>query len=190
MLGVSQIDELLVTVKQLSNQISALSLALSQGTSACKAAPAGGKTGSEFLVESLDHLDSGDPEWRNSGLKRAVAPTLPDARLIRRIIRQRQQRDRFFSGELFSDPVWDMLLDLAAATSEYRKVSVTSLCIASRVPPSTALRWIGLMTEQGLLLRIEDPLDRRRVFIALSEKAMNAIARYFESLGPDAKVLV
>lgn len=188
MLGLSRFDELIGLLKKLSSQILALTLALSQGASACAcdAAPAGGK----FDVESLDNLAFDDPEKRNSEPKRAVAPTLPDARLIRRIIRQRQQRERFFNSDLFSDPVWDMLLDLAAATAEYRKVSVTSLCIASRVPPSTALRWIGLMTEQGLLLRIEDPLDRRRVFIALSEKAMSAIGRYFESLGADAKVMV
>jgi DNA-binding MarR family transcriptional regulator len=190
MLGLSRFDELIGLLKKLSVQISTLSLALSQGaiasTGACDAAPAGGK----FPVESANHLAFDDPEKRNSGLKRAATSTLPDARLIRRIIRQRQQRERFFNSELFSDPVWDMLLDLAAATVEYRKVSVTSLCIASRVPPSTALRWIGLMTEQGLLLRIEDPLDRRRVFIALSETAMSAIARYFESLGAEARVMV
>jgi DNA-binding MarR family transcriptional regulator len=192
MLGLSRFDELIGLLKKLSVQISTLSLTLSQGAiastgaCACDAAPAGGK----FPVESANHLAFDDPEKRNNGLKRAATPTLPDARLIRRIIRQRQQRERFFNSELLSDPVWDMLLDLAAATAEYRKVSVTSLCIASRVPPSTALRWIGLMAEQGLVLRIEDPLDRRRVFIALSEKAMSDIARYFESLGADAKVMV
>ncbi len=60
-----------------------------------------------------------------------------------RIIRQRQLRARFFDGELFADPAWDMLLDLTAARVEARRVSVTSLCIASGVPPTTALRWIG-----------------------------------------------
>lgn len=110
--------------------------------------------------------------------------------MIRQIIRQRQMRDRFFDRELFGDPVWDMLLDLAAATSEGCRVSVTSVCIASRVPQSTALRWIGLMTARGLLRRVEDPDDRRRAFIALTDDAVSAMARYFESLGADARILV
>ncbi len=132
-----------------------------------KAAFAAGEDGSERLV-------------------RAARPALPDPRLVRRIIRQRQLRARFFDGELFADPAWDMLLDLTAARAEHTRVSVTSLCIASGVPPTTALRWIGQMTDVGLLQRIEDEADRRRAFIALTDKAADAMARYFAELGVGA----
>lgn len=123
-------------------------------------------------------------------LVRAIRPPLPDPRLIRRIIRQRQLRARFFDGELFADPAWDMLLDLTAARAEHVRVSVTSLCIASGVPPTTALRWIGQMTEVGLFERVEDEIDRRRAFIALTDKAADAMARYFAELGNRASRLV
>jgi hypothetical protein len=123
-------------------------------------------------------------------LVRAIRPPLPDPRLIRRIIRQRQLRARFFDGELFADPAWDMLLDLTAARAEHVRVSVTSLCIASGVPPTTALRWIGQMTEAGLFERVEDEIDRRRAFIALTDKAADAMARYFSELGNRAARLV
>lgn len=116
-------------------------------------------------------------------LMKAARPSLPDPRLVRRMIRQRQLRARFFDGDLFADPAWDMLLDLTAARAEHARVSVTSLCIASGVPPTTALRWIGQMTEAGLLRRIEDDTDRRRAFIALTEKAAEAMARYFAEIG-------
>src|SRR5579863_9806562 len=91
----------------------------------------------------------------SGGLVRAPRQPLPDAQLVRRIIRQRQQRARFFEGDLFADPAWDMLLDLTAARVEHSRVSVTSLCIASGVPPTTALRWIGQLTDAGLLQRHE-----------------------------------
>lgn len=123
-------------------------------------------------------------------LVRATRPPLPDPRLLRRIIRQRQLRARFFDGDLFADPAWDMLLDLAAARAEHNRVSVTSLCIASGVPPTTALRWIGQLTEGGLLQRIEDDADRRRAFIALTDRAADAMARYFVELGTGASRLV
>lgn len=109
----------------------------------------------------------------------SVSYPLPDPRLVRQIIRQRQGRSRFFDAELFSDPAWDMLLDLTAAHAEHHRVSVSSLCIASGVPPTTALRWIRQMTETGLLERIEDSKDKRRVFITLSDAAVDAMARYF-----------
>lgn len=131
--------------------------------------------------------DSSDESER---LVRAARPPLPDPRLVRRLIRQRQLRARFFDGELFADPAWDMLLDLTAARAEHSRVSVTSLCIASGVPPTTALRWIGQMGEAGLFERVEDDTDRRRAFIALTDKAADAMARYFAELGKGASQLV
>jgi DNA-binding MarR family transcriptional regulator len=123
-------------------------------------------------------------------LIRTPRPPLPDPRLVRLIIRQRQLRGQLFDPELFADPAWDILLDLTAARAEHTRVSVTSLCIASGVPPTTALRWIGQMVEAGLLERIEDEADRRRAFIQLSDKAADAMARYFAELGKDAKSLI
>lgn len=124
---------------------------------------------------------------------RLVAPArsaLPDARMIRQIIRNRQARARFFDGELFADPAWDILLDLTAARAEHAQVSVTSLCIASGVPPSTALRWIGQMTDAGLLKRVEDPSDRRRAFIALTDSAADGMSRYFAQVGAGGLAVV
>ena len=123
-------------------------------------------------------------------LVRSSRPPLPDPRLVRKIIQQRQWRARFFDGELFADPAWDMLLDLTAARVEHNRVSVTSLCIASGVPPTTALRWISQLTEAGLVERIEDETDRRRAFIQLTDKAIDAMARYFAEMGKAAGSLV
>lgn len=123
-------------------------------------------------------------------LVRAARPALPDARLVRRIIHQRQLRARFFDGELFADPAWDMLLDLTAARVEHARVSVTSLCIAAAVPPTTALRWISQLTEAGLFERVEDETDRRRAFIQLTDRACDGMARYFAELGKSAAALV
>ena len=138
--------------------------------------------GSAFRFEAPKRTFSGEEE-SGKPLVRSVRPPLPDPRLVRRIIRQRQLRARFFDGDLFADPAWDILLDLTAARAEHRRVSVTSLCIAAGVPPTTALRWITQMVETGLLVRIEDEIDRRRAFIALSDKAADAMARYFAELG-------
>lgn len=141
-----------------------------------------------FRFESPAPAYSG-PENGDERPARVPRPPLPDPRLVRRIIHQRQLRARFFDGELFADPAWDILLDLTAARAEHARVSVTSLCIASGVPPTTALRWIGQMTHAGLLERVEDESDRRRAFIVLSEAAAGAMARYFAELGRTARVI-
>jgi hypothetical protein len=103
----------------------------------------------------------------------------PSAAAIRSIIRARRLREQFFDAVLFADPAWDMLLDLTAARIERRPVAVSSLCIAAAVPPTTALRWIKTLTDEGVFVRVADPRDGRRVFIELSDSAAEGMAAYF-----------
>ncbi len=98
---------------------------------------------------------------------------------VRDMLRARRLREDFLPGELFADPAWDMLLDLLAARLEQERVSVSSLCIASAVPPTTALRWIRTLTDKGIVHRQADPHDGRRVFIALAEETAQALTRWF-----------
>jgi hypothetical protein len=100
---------------------------------------------------------------------------------IRAIIRARRLRDHFFHPELFADPAWDMLLDLMAARLEKQKVAVSSLCIAASVPPTTALRWIKALCDQGIFVRLADPEDGRRVFIELAEHSAIAMENYLKA---------
>ncbi len=46
------------------------------------------------------------------------------------------------------------------------------------------------MTEAGMLERVEDDLDRRRAFVALTDSTADAMARYFQEIGRDAISLV
>jgi len=104
-----------------------------------------------------------------------------DAGLVRAMIRARRLRDNFFRSEIFADPAWDILLDLFAARLEKRQVAVSSLCIAAAVPPTTALRWIKSLADQGLLVRIADAEDGRRVFIELSNESAQAMDAYLRA---------
>ncbi len=137
-----------------------------------------------------DRVRSAQPAFRVEPTVAPIAAGLPDPRLVRRVLRQRQLRARFLDPELFADPAWDMLLDLTAAASEKVRVSVSSLCIAAAVPATTALRWIRQMTDAGLLARIEDNEDRRRAFIVLTERSRTAMSAYFAALGEDAAIAV
>ena len=184
---ISEADRL--TLLRLTEQVSQIASRLDPfGSSAGEAGdrPVGG--GGRVASPALPFAGAGDPG--SERLTRTTRPPLPDPRLVRRIIRQRQLRARFIEGNLFADPAWDMLLDLTAARAEHVRVSVSSLCIASGVPPTTALRWIAQMTDAGLLERVEDEADRRRVFIGLTERAADAMARYFAEIGRDAMQLV
>lgn len=110
-------------------------------------------------------------------------PSLPPPDFLREVVRARTKRRKVFGSDLLSDPAWDMILDLAAASGRNERVSVTSLCMASGVPPTTALRWIGIMVERGLFVRMEDEVDRRRIFVELSQSGKRDVARYFAEVG-------
>lgn len=132
----------------------------------------------EDEIERRTGVRAPDPGYR--GPEDSMPEVAPGE--IRGVIRARRLRGQYFEAELFADPAWDMLLDLFAASLERRRVSVSSLCIAAAVPPTTALRWIGTMHDAGLFGREADPGDRRRAYIVLSDKAVMGMRAYVGAL--------
>ena len=122
--------------------------------------------------------EGGHAADRRGGFAPSVIADDPPASAIRAVIRARRLRERFFPAGHIEDPAWDMLLDLFAAHLEGVRVSVSSLCIAAAVPPTTALRWIGRLTAEGVLERQPDPVDRRRAFMTLSAGALSGMRGY------------
>jgi hypothetical protein len=112
------------------------------------------------------------------------APPQPgriDAAFVRRLIKLRRDRERFFPADIFADPAWDMLLDLVAARLEGKRVAVSSLCIAAAVPTTTALRWIRSLTEAGIFVRHVDPADARRSHVEIAPTAAEAMLAYLQA---------
>lgn len=165
-------DEERVSLLQLSSQVDAIARSLDRMSAHNQAEWGAPGTAAAGL------RDAGS-EFRGADHRAGTAGALPDPKLVRRIIANRQKRIRFFDANLFADPAWDMLLDLTAARCEGHQVSVTSLCIAAGVPATTALRWITQMVDTGVFQRVADPADKRRAFIALSENAAAGMAGYF-----------
>lgn len=101
---------------------------------------------------------------------------------IKRIIRARGKRNDHFDSNLFADPAWDILLNLAQAEIEHRRTTISDLCHAACVPATTALRWINSMTTDGKLLRRPDAFDGRRVYISLSPESSISMRQYLRAL--------
>jgi hypothetical protein len=108
-------------------------------------------------------------------------PGRVDAAFVRRLIKLRRDRERFFPADIFADPAWDMLLDLVAARLEGKRVPVSSLCIAAAVPTTTALRWIRSLTEAGIFVRHVDPADARRSHVEISATAAESMLAYLHA---------
>lgn len=133
----------------------------------------------------------------SGGPSPALAPAAPQHQgdagevpldVVRKVIRARRLRARYFREDLFADPAWDMLLDLLQAEISHLRVPVSSLCIAAAVPATTALRWLKTMVKQGLFVRRADPHDGRRVFVELAPQTSDALRRYFAEVGASAAI--
>lgn len=94
---------------------------------------------------------------------------------VRTIFSVRENRNRLLGEGVFVDPAENIVLDCYLSGLEGRQVAVSDACIASGVPGTTALRWIKTLEEKGLLKRKEDARDRRRSFVALTERGHSAI---------------
>jgi DNA-binding MarR family transcriptional regulator len=103
------------------------------------------------------------------------------ARACRELIKARARRSTFFKASLFSDPAWDILLELFAADCEGRKLSISSVGLSANIAMTTALRWIDVLERDGLVQRQDDPLDGRRRFLTLSCKGFQAMRAYVEA---------
>ena len=140
-------DEDRLTLLRLTQQVSEIAQRLDQLAPPARDASASNNahdsaSDSVFRFESPSLAFAGAPgeDAGSARLVRPARPALPDPRMVRRMIRQRQLRARFFDGDLFADPAWDMLLDLTAARVEHGRVSVPACASprACRPPPRCA----------------------------------------------------
>lgn len=102
----------------------------------------------------------------------------------------RHFRHNAFEQEYITgEPCWDALLDLCIAEIEGRRVGVTSLCIASGVPVTTALRWLSLLERDGMIERQADPRDKRRTFIRITKRTFENMFEYHQRIAKRRKSL-
>jgi DNA-binding MarR family transcriptional regulator len=132
----------------------------------------------------LDALHSifGDPSGR-------VAPVAHGGEreaMVRDILRLRRRRQDFFGEGLFSDPAWDILLELYATALNGRRIAATALADVLGTPASTCLRWINKLEQDGWVRRLDDPFDGRRVWIYISDRGLERMDAYFEAWSPRA----
>ena len=100
--------------------------------------------------------------------------------LVRAIVAGRRRRSQILSRISFGEPSWDMILELYLANRDGQSLDVTSLCRASGVPQTTALRHVEMLERQGLIARESDQVDGRRIFIVPQESLCSQLERWLD----------
>lgn len=101
--------------------------------------------------------------------------------LAKEILKARWRRNVIFGAdaEIFGEPAWDILLDLYAQP-EAHHISITSACIAARVPATTALRHIRKLQDIHLIQRHPDESDRRKNFLTLTPRGKGMVQAWLQ----------
>ena len=113
-----------------------------------------------------------------------VSADMPPAllRLAERVQLARAARPRHFSPNLFGEPGWDMMLALYVAHGRGYRMTVTEVCFESRVPQTTALRWLEHMESAGMAERRPNALDRRTALISITNTGLATMTAYLQEL--------
>lgn len=124
----------------------------------------------------LGNLEGRTRECQGNGDSAVVPDRIgDDAAFIRALIAIRRSRTDHLPRVQMADPAWDILLDIYACQLECRKLPITSVGTLADIPAATAQRWIRKLTQQGMLVRIADPKDRRRAHVSLTPTAWDGM---------------
>lgn len=136
------------------------------------------------LLAQTSVADQPDPNdrTRRGDRRRSSVTSARNPADLKRLARARRIRERYFDPGLFADPTWEMLLELAISDLEDNKVTVTSLCAAASVPYATAYRRVTQMIDNGMLIRLPDSEDRRRVHIVMTPETREKLNRVLDEL--------
>lgn len=129
--------------------------------------------GVERIFPALEKLED-----RKSAISDKPPTSAQLLSLARRIYAARERRRNFLSGDILGEPAWDILLALYCANGAGHRLTVSNICDASGVPPTTALRWLDTLMERGFTRRLKNPLDRRIVFIELEPEGQARLQSY------------
>jgi hypothetical protein len=130
-----------------------------------------------------DHMEALAIELRSiSDDTMQVIPTEATLVLVaKRIYNARRGVDKLFDMAGFAvSPAWDIMLDLYQARASGQKVSVSSATIGGACPPTTGLRWLQVLEDRQLIVRLPDETDGRRIIVELTDCAIIKIAKALE----------
>ncbi len=89
------------------------------------------------------------------------------------ILKIRRARHRILGDGLFSDPAWDILLELLAAKLGNRELALHDL--SGFAPSSTLARWIGLLEARKLIRSSSGLIRSPQVHVEISDEGASEL---------------
>lgn len=104
------------------------------------------------------------------------------------IVRIRRERAEYFGKNLFSDPAWDILLELLAARLGGRRAALPDL--ENIAPASTVHRWVVALEERGLVIRETNPPHADQIYIDLTAHCMKIMTTFLRRVNETSRLIL
>jgi FixJ family two-component response regulator len=104
---------------------------------------------------------------------------------LKSMLYSQKLRSDLLPQDIFGDPAWFILLELALIERSGKRTSVSGLTMTAHTSRTTALRRIQDMVEADLIVRHEDPHDQRRSYVALSQNAHGRLNQLLDRIAKD-----
>jgi hypothetical protein len=143
------------------------------------------------LAAQLDAAQRILDEIRITSGCEAFGPPLPPSKeriqvaleAARKAVRDREARADFVGNqEIFGEPAWDILLDLFIRQANESHVSARGAMTHSGAGPSTVVRWLSVLEQNGLIQTMPDPSDSKHSLIQLTPAGYEGMLRYLEAI--------
>jgi DNA-binding MarR family transcriptional regulator len=136
------------------------------------------KRARDLLREISEAVAELDTLYQKSGTDPKPPPDV-----ARHLLNVRSLRAVHFDGDLFRDPVWDVLLSAYLAEASGRRLTIGQACRAAAVPPGTATRYLQSMEHAGLITRASSSDDSRITYVSLSDDAYQRLSALLTEIG-------
>jgi DNA-binding MarR family transcriptional regulator len=130
------------------------------------------------IKSSVVKLSENTPENKNYsfGFIRSHSELLG---YTKKYIENRALRQKMIHPGIFSDPSWDILVELFYARLTGRIEYASSISTAGGTSPTTGLRHVSTLEEMGFLTKERQPGDKRRTVVKISDSAFELVRDFF-----------
>lgn len=132
-----------------------------------------------FDIGPADHHVTVRPETGAAPRDDLTSVMLEDA--IDRLRDLYRRRNDLMGADNFGDPRWQILLAVAQADINHDPLSTTDCAIVAGIPTTTTIRTLRALENDGLVRRIRDTTDLRRIYVHLTGKAMSRLVSIFRN---------
>jgi DNA-binding MarR family transcriptional regulator len=96
---------------------------------------------------------------------------------VQSLLSVRRGREDLFGRHLFSDPAWDIILELYAAKLANRRMSSSEVAQAIGAPKSVIARWLTALADAGVVMSDGDQDEMEELAFRLTDEGAAKLAQ-------------